>query len=273
MAHIENIWVYPVKGLDAMDLEAVRINEGGTLEADREYAMLDPQADSLIEDRFDSVGKTFNGKEINHTHEVTSAFDPETGVLSLQMNETGESYRFDLTTEREEASEWFSEFVGEPVELRHREPPAFVDRPKLGPSVISTGTLREVASWFDDMTVEGARIRLRPNIEITGVPAFWEDQFLGDDRPGFEVNGVRFDGAEACARCVVPSRDPDTGEPTENFSQRFAERREETLPDWADRDAFEHFFTVMIITKIPEAHYGETISIADEVHVSDELTL
>ncbi|KZN22569.1 molybdenum cofactor biosysynthesis protein [Haladaptatus sp. R4] len=271
MAHIENLWVYPVKGLDRMNVESISINGAGTFEGDREYALLDPEEDNVIEDRFDSVGKTFNGKEINHTHEVTSSFDPETDVLTLRMAETGETYEFDLTSKRDAASEWFSEFVGEPVELRRREPPSFIDRPNLGPSVISTGTLEKVASWFDEMTVDGARIRLRPNIEIGGVPAFWEDRFLGGDAPTFEVNGVTFEGAEACARCVVPSRDPDTGEPIEKFQQRFAEKREATLPEWADRDAFEHFFTVMLITKIPEFDYGKSVSVGDEVRIRDEV--
>jgi uncharacterized protein YcbX len=254
-----------------MAVESVSINDAGTFESDREYALLDPDEDTVIEDRFDSVGKTFNGKEIDHTHEVKSKFDPETDLLTLTMRNTGETDTFDLTTERKEASEWFSGFVGEPVKLRHRKPPSFIDRPKLGPSVISTGTLEEVASWFDEMTVEGARIRLRPNIEIGGVPAFWEDRFLGDDPAGFEIRETRFEGAEACARCVVPSRNPDTGEPIEDFEQRFAEYREETLPDWAPREAFEHFFTIMLITKVPDLYYGDTVSVGDEVSVSDEL--
>lgn len=267
MAHIENLWVYPVKGLDRMAVDSITINDAGTFRGDREYAMLDPEENSVIEDRFDSVGKTFNGKEIDHTHEVKSTFDPSSHELTLLMRETGEEVTFDLQTERDAASEWLSEFVGESIELRHRDPPSFIDRPKLGPSVISTGTLEEVASWFDDMTVEGARIRLRPNIEIGGVPPFWEDRFLGDDPAGFQVGETRFDGAEACARCVVPSRDPDTGEPIKDFEQRFAEYREEKLPDWAPREEFEHFFTVMLITKIPSADYGTTVSVGDEVTV------
>lgn len=271
MVHIENLWVYPIKGLDGMEVNSIKINEAGTFHHDREYAMLDPKEDSVIEDRFDSVGKTFNGKEIDHTHEVTSSFDPETDELTLRMLESGETYTLDLTSERDEASEWFSDFVGEPVELRRKEPPSFIDRPKLGPSVISTGTLEEIASWFDEMTVEGARIRLRPNIEVGGVPAFWEDRFLGDDPSGFEINGTRFEGAEACARCVVPSRDPDTGEPINNFQQRFAEYREETLPEWAPREEFEHFFTVMLITSVPESSRGNTVAVGNEVTVSEEL--
>lgn len=271
MATVENLWVYPVKGLDRMAVDSIRMTEAGTFDGDREYALFDPGEDSRIEDRRDSVGKTFNGKEIDHLHELTTSFDPETHVLTLTTEETGETETFDLPSDRVAASKWFSTFVGADVELRCREPPGFVDRPNLGPSVISTGTLEEVTSWFEEMTVEGARFRLRPNIEIGGVPPFWEDRFLDEDSTGFEIAGTRFEGAEACARCVVPSRDPNTGEPIEAFGERFAERREATLPDWASRAAFEHFFTVMLITRVPDPGSGEPITTGDRVRVDGAL--
>jgi hypothetical protein len=269
MAYVENLWVYPIKGFDRMAVESVSLNDAGTFTGDREYALLDPAADVVVEDRFDAVGKTYNGKEIDHTHEVTTEYDPETSVLTVRSDGTAE---FDLSTARDGASEWFSDFVGRPVELRRRAPPSFVDRPKLGPSVLSTGTLEEVASWFDEMTVEGARRRLRPNVEVGGVPAFWEDRFLGTDPSGFDAGGVRFEGAEACARCVVPSRDPETGDPIAEFRERFARRREGTLPDWAPRSEFEHFFTVMLITRVPDGHAGETVAVGDEVRGGEGLT-
>ncbi len=259
MAHLENIRIYPVKGLDAMDAEAARLTGAGTLAGDREYAMVDP------------AGETRNGKQIDRLHELSTTFDPETNTLALSVRDTGDTYRFDLTDEREAASEWFGEFADEPIELRRREPPSFVDRTALGPSVIATETLEEVASWFDGMTPDGARRRFRPNLEIGDVPPFWEDRFLGEGPSEFEISGVRFEGAEACARCVVPTRDPDTGESIEGFRRRFVERRKETLPTWVDADAFRHFYAVMLITKVPEVQGGETIRIGDSVSVEDEL--
>jgi uncharacterized protein YcbX len=251
MAHVENIRLYPVKGLDPTAVESATVSRAGTLKGDRRYAMVGPE------------GEPLNGKDVDRLHEITSVFDPEAETLTLSAG--GETRRFELPAELEAASGWFSEFVGEPVELRRREPPAFVDRPALGPSVISTGTLEEVASWFDGMTADGARRRLRPNVEIGGVPAFWEDRFLGEDPSGFEIDGVRFEGAEACGRCVVPSRDPDTGEPIERFRQRFIERREETLPGWVDEDALGHLYTVMLISEVPEADRGGTIRVGDGI--------
>ncbi len=267
MAHVENLWVYPIKGFDRMPVDEISINAAGTFTHDREYALLDPDENDVIEDRFDSVGKTFNGKEIDNTHEVSTAFDPAANELTVEVSEADERRRFDLDTEREAASEWFTEFIGESVDLRRREPPSFVDRPQLGPSVISTGTLEEVASWFDPITVEGARRRLRPNIEIGGVEPFWEDRILGEDAPCIEIDGIQFVGAEACARCVVPSRDPESGETIEDFERQFAEYREATLPEWADRDAFEHFFTVMVITDVPESEYGSRLAARDDISV------
>lgn len=253
MAHVENIWVYPIKGLDATGIDAAAITEAGTLAGDREYAMTDDDGEAL------------NGKRIDDVHEISSKFDPETDVLTVSVREIGETRQFDLTAERDEASEWFSDFLGEPIEVCRRGPPGFVDRPTLGPSVISTGTLEEVSSWFDGMSPDGARRRLRPNVEIGGVPAFWEDRFLDEDRTGFEIGGVRFEAGEACGRCVIPSRDPDTGEPIEGFRRRFVQRREETLPEWVETGTFEHFYTVMLIAKVPESHRGGTIEVGDDV--------
>lgn len=266
MARIKDIRIYPVKGLDPTRVETGRTTRSGTLAGDREYAMLEPGVESTGGD-FDTVGGTLNGKDIEHLHEIESSFDPETGVLALE--DSDRSARFELPTESDAASEWLSEFVGFDVALRHRDPPGFVDRPQFGPSVISTGTLEEVASWFDGMTVESARARLRPNVEVGGVPAFWEDQFLGEEPSGFDAGGVRFEGIEACVRCVVPSRDPDTGEPIEAFRRRFVERRRETLPPWVDEETLGSSFSVMLITSVPETHHDETLRVGEEVSVEE----
>jgi len=258
MAHIENLRVYPLKGFDAVDVESIEITDAGTVEGDREYALVD--SDGAGDGDAERV---LNGKRIPNVHEVTVEFDREREVIELSTD-AGERSRFDLATEPGAASEWFGEFVGRPVELRRRGPPSFVDRPGLGPSVVSTATLEAVASWFDDVTLEGARRRFRANVEVGGVPAFWEDRFLGDGS-GFVAGGVRFEGVKPCGRCVVPSRDPDTGDPIDGFRGRFAERREATLPEWVDPDAFEHFYSVMILTNVPAASRGETLRVGDDV--------
>jgi len=270
MAQIDRLRCYPIKGFDGIDVDSAQVSAAGTLAGDRAYALCDPES-GRIETGSDMQTLAYNGKQTDRVHDVRTDFDPSTHVLTVDPDD-GDERTFDLSADdgRATAGEWFGEFIGDPVDLRRREPPAFVDRPDAGPSIISTATLEAVASWFDGMTVEGARHRLRANVEVSGVPAFWEDRFVGEDAPAFVVgDGVRFEGAEPCARCVVPSRDPETGDPLPEFRERFVERREATFPEWADEDAFPHFYTLMLISQVPEASREQSIAVGDEVRVVD----
>jgi len=255
MPRVERLRVYPVKGLDGTGVESSRITPSGTLAWDREYAFFDPDDEWV------------NGKRTDRVHDCSTAFDPEAHVLTVET--ASETRRFDLRNDRGAAAAWFSEFFETTVEIRRRDGGGFVDRPSAGPSVISTATLETVASWFDDCTVDGVRRRLRANVEIGGVPAFWEDRLLGDSAPDVVAGDVRITGVEPCGRCVVPERDPDTGERDPDFRERFVERRRQSLPEWADEDAFDHFYAVMVIADVPEVHRGGSLERGDEVRVVD----
>jgi len=254
MARLERLRIYPVKGLDGIDVDTAEIRAGGTLDGDREYALLDDDGDPL------------NGKRTAAVHDLDTGFDPESGTLAVQT-ESGETTRFVLPADRDRASAWFSDFFEGEFALERNDERGFVDRPGMGPSVVSTATLATVASWFEGLTVESVRRRLRANVEVSGVPAFWEDRFVGDDAPAFAVDGVRFEGIKPCGRCVVPSRDPDTGEALPEFRERFIERRRETFPDFADPDAFDHHFAVMILARVPAASDRPTLRVGDPVEV------
>jgi len=267
MARVARIRRYPVKGLDGESVEAATVTPAGSLAGDRAFALCDPDVDpDAIDDRGSVAEFAYNGKQSARLHELDTSVDPETGTLAVRPPD-GEPRRFDLggAAGRDRAADWFGDYVGDPVAVRRAGPTGFVDRPDLGPSVISTATVEAVAGWFDGLGVDGARRRLRANVEIGGVPAFWEDRFVGPDAPAFRAGDVRFEGGEPCARCVVPARDPDTGEPLADFRERFVRRREETFPDWADRDAFDHFYTLMLISRIPEADRGGEIRVGDAV--------
>ncbi len=229
-----------------------RCSNGGTLRHDREYAL------------FDSDGDVVNGKRTGRVHHISVDFTPGSNALRVETRE-GDFRKFDLEEERETAEEWFGGFFDADLTLRRDTSLGFVDRRELGPSVVSTASIEAMASWFDGMTVESARRRLRANVEVSGVPAFWEDRFVGEDPPSFEVDGVRFEGVEHCGRCVVPQRDPDTGESIPGFRERFVDCRKSSLPDWADEEAFDHYYSLMIITKVSESDHGKTVSVGGEV--------
>ena len=264
--HVAGLRVYPIKGLDGQDRDAVDLTPNGTLAGDRAFAL------------FDAGGEVVNGKRTDAVHRVRTDLDPATGVLRVRRHDAppADVRAFDLDDPagREAAEAWFAEHLGHDVTLRRDAERGFVDRPDAGPSVVSTATLEAVAGWYHALDVEDVRRRLRANVEVGGVPAFWEDRFVGDDAPAFEVVGddgatVRVEGVEPCGRCVVPTRDPDTGEPTPGFRERFVERRAATFPDWADRSAFPHDYTLMLIARVPEADRDGRLRVGDAVRVVD----
>ena len=104
------------------------------------------------------------------------------------------------------------------------------------------------------------------------MPAFWEDRLSapGDRAVAFDAGDVRTLGANICRRCVVPSRDPDTGEEHDGFRRTFLERREETLPEWADPGSFDTLSRAMINTLVPESEWGKTLHVGDELRVRGE---
>lgn len=136
-----------------------------------------------------------------------------------------------------------------------------------GPTVISTGTLEEVASWFLDVSVDEMRLRLRANLEIGGVPPFWEDQLFAQEGQcvQFRVGEVLLKGINPCQRCVVPSRDSQTGEVTRNFQKIFIQQRRETLPSWTTLSRFNHFYKLSVNTNVPESEAGKQLHSGDAI--------
>jgi hypothetical protein len=103
-------------------------------------------------------------------------------------------------------------------------------------AALTVATFATVASWFAGLDVESMRRRLRANIEIDGVPPFWEDALYAaaGETVTIRIGAVTLAGTNPCQRCVVPTRDPDTGAPVYAFAKRLGAQREATLPVWAE---------------------------------------
>jgi uncharacterized protein YcbX len=260
MATLERIIVYPVKSLDPhAGLERVEIRPDGGLSYDREFAMLDA-ADEYV-----------NGKHDSPVHELRSQFDPNAGRLTLRPND-GDPARFDLA-DRDGIEAWLSAYFGESIELRHDEISGFPDDTLAsGPTVISEATIEAVADWFDEIDAEEMERRLRPNLVVSGVEAFWEDRLYRDDETAvaFRVGDCELLGSNPCQRCVVPTRDPETGVETPGFRETFVTKRRETLPEWASGAWFDHYFRLMVNTFVPEETVGRDLRIGDAVEVLGE---
>lgn len=256
MAYLARILVYPLKSFDPLACSKTCLLPSGALAHDREFAL------------FDAEGKVINGKRTPLIHGLRVLLDPRQGALCLAERATGRSQIFYLPDDQAAVEHWLGEYFGQPIRLQRNGNGGFPDDKNApGPTVVSTATLQEVASWFPGVSVESMRIRFRANLEIDGVPAFWEDRLFGEPETTvpFQIGHVAFQGTNPCQRCVVPPRDPETGDPIPEFSQIFRARREETLPSWSCRTRFNHFYRLAVNTRVPETEAGKTLHVGDPV--------
>jgi len=246
--YLSKILIYPIKGLDPVEVESVSVSPSGSLMHDREFAL------------FDEEDKVISGKRERRIHRIRSEIDLDTGVVFLRYE--GKSYKFTLD-EVKVIEDFFSEVFGYRVFLRRSEGGFPDDREAHGPTIVSVATLREVGSWFG-LEEDNVRRRFRANLEIDDVPPFWEDSLVGEDRPKkFYVGEVLFSGEGISKRCPVPTRDPFTGEETKGFAKVFVEKRTETLPNWSPRRRFEDtFYRLCLNTSVIE---GSRLSVGDEL--------
>lgn len=259
---LARLTVYPVKSLDGKSVETASFAPAGGLDGDRLYALRDDDGDFV------------NGKAEPTIHRIRSGFDLETHRLCLRCIDAppGTAASYTLPEERSLAEDWLSEYLGYDVTIERDDEVGFPDdTSRPGPTVISTATIETVASWYDDISPDEMRRRLRPNVEIEGVPAFWEDQLFADhgEVVRFSIGDTVLEGVNPCQRCVVPTRNPDTGEETPDFRERFIEQRRATKPDWTPSDRFDHDYRVMVNTRVPESDDGavEAIRVGEPVDI------
>ena len=252
--HLARILIYPIKSFDAVDVASADVLPSGALRNDRRWALVD------ADDRF------VNGKRSPLMHRIRSQFDLEHERVELSFG--GDTVSFQMSEDRTDLEHWLSECLETAVRLVENIETGFpddVDAP--GPTIISTATLATVAAWFPGLTVDEARRRFRANLEIDGVEPFWEDRLYG--REGelvrFRIGDVEFCGTNPCQRCVVPTRDSHTGDVIPDFQNQFARQREFTLPDWAERSRFNHFYRLTVNT-MPGSR-GGTLSRDDRLVV------
>ncbi len=258
---LERIFVYPIKSLDGTTVERATVAENGGLEWDRRYAIVDED------------GTYVNGKRDRRVNQLQATFDLAERTVSLESPAAGPR-QFHLEDDQEGLSAWLSDFFDQPVRLICEESGGFPDDTDAsGPTLITQESLESVASWYDGIDPREMRRRLRPNLVVAGDQPFWEDRLY--EAPGtvvpFAIGSCRFHGVNPCQRCVVPSQDPDTGEVTVGFRQRFVDQREATLPEWASREWFDHYFRLMVNTRVPTETWGSTLAVGDSLTVGDPI--
>jgi uncharacterized protein len=239
MPVLARILVYPIKSFDGVAVETANVLRSGALEYDRRFALVDAQ------------GKFFNAKRSPRLHLPRSQFDLAAQTVTITV--AGQSTTYHLLHDQRAIAAWASHFFQVPLRLEENAHGGFPDDTEApGPTVVSTATLEQVARWFPELSVEEVRRRFRANLEIGGVDPFWEDRLYGQagELVTFLIGEMCFAGTNPCQRCAVPPRDPETGDVYENFVSLFQRFRQESLPPWATRARFDHFYRLAVNTRL-----------------------
>lgn len=254
---LARIDLYPVKSLDGIQVTTAQVLSSGALQHDRAFAL------------FDSSGRVINGKRYASIHRVRSRFDADISHITLQADDAADSgSTFHLVQAKASLEDWFSNYFQQPLTLRQNPLVGFPDdTDSPGPTVISTATLQTVADWFG-LSLDETRRRFRTNLEIDGVPAFWEDRLFSQtgEPVRFKIGSVTLQGINPCQRCIVPTRDTHTGEASPTaFQKQFAAQRAATLPNDVARSRFNHFYRLAVNTRCQPMEVGSVLQVGNSV--------
>jgi uncharacterized protein YcbX len=252
LMQLGRITIFPIKSLDGVAVETVRITRGGILENDRIYGI------------YDTEGKVVNGKRTPRVHELRCEFNPKITEVRLWHGD-GSPVQFSLD-DRDPIGKWLGDFFNFPVVLQYEPDKGFPDdRTASGPTIVSKSSLHTVQGWFPELTLESVRRRFRANLELTDCEPFGEDRLFSapEELRLFKVGPVQFFGHNPCQRCVVPTRDPDTALVVADFQKKFMQLRKEQLPDWANLQRFNHFYRFAVNTSVPPTEAGKPLRVGD----------
>jgi uncharacterized protein len=246
----------PVKATRLLSVDRIRLERDG-LRENRRFFLIDGR------------GRMVNSKRVGALQTIVADYSDAARTLSLTFPDgrvisgpvrCGETVdaRFSTRPVRVPLvsgpwSEAISELAGQPLSLVEAEiDGGAVDRGKEGTiSLISRASLQRFAEHAGQPHVDSRRFRML--IEIDGVPAHAEDDWVGSSaRIGSVL--VAFKGH--VGRCLITSRDPDTGQvdlPTLDLLGSYRSRTPTTEP-------------------LPFGVYGEVLE-AGSINLGDDVEL
>ena len=210
-ATIQSIYHYPVKGLSPQALTRTPLTAGGTLPADRLYAIENGPTG------FDAAHPAYFPKQRflmlmrnERLAALKTDFDEASHTLSIR-HEGREAARGDLrTAEGRAAIEAFmaafcADELNGPPKVLYGEGHSFSDVAKKVVSIINLASIAAVE------TAVGRPVdplRFRANLYVTGWPAWREFELMGQE---IDAGGARLKVVKRIVRCAATNVDPLTG--------------------------------------------------------------
>jgi uncharacterized protein len=253
---LAQIILYPIKSLDGVLVERATVLASGALQGDREFAIVDYQ------------GKFVNGKRTAMIQKLRSSIDLSQRTIAIGVQGDPTRTTFHLDRDRIALESWLSEFFGFPVKLIQNGEMGFPDDTESpGPTIISTETIHAAASWFPGVDAAEMRSRLRTTLEISGADAFWEERLYGQAGTliPFQIGTVHLLGVNPCQRCIVPTRDAQTGKSYADFQKIFVAQRQATLPASTTKERFNHYYRLAVNTRCSNSERGKVVQVGDRL--------
>jgi uncharacterized protein len=246
---ITRIDIFPCKSLDGVQVERSALTAGGALEFDRRWAIVDRQ------------GNYVNAKRFATIQAIRASFD--LAQATVQLSAPGMTDGQWAMTDPDLAR-WLSDYFQQPVSIVENRAIGFPDDTlSPGPTIISSETLAEISNWYPNLSIAELRRRFRSNIEISGGTVFREDLLFTNSPHAFKLGEIEFLGINPCQRCIVPTRDSQTGLADRGFQKTFAHQRSITIPPTIDKTPFNHFYRLAVNTRIPHPQAGQSIAVGD----------
>ncbi|NAS32524.1 MOSC domain-containing protein [Flavobacteriaceae bacterium R38] len=261
--HISKIRIYPVKSLDPIEVSEAEIGIR-SLKNDRAFAM-------ITED-----GGYVNGKRTGKVNELKASYDLQKGIINLSHRGNQTVDVFELKEDNDLLNTYLSDFFGIKIALIHRNKGELMDIPGASSAtIVGEESITSIHKDINKYSLENIRLRFRSNIEIAGVPAFWEEKLFRTPGIGirFKIGDVEMIGVSPRARCNVPPQDPFTGESDRSFAKKMMKSRADSLPEDSDLPHYGSMYHLTVNTYLPETEKGKWITLGDEIEILEPVNL
>jgi uncharacterized protein YcbX len=220
----------PVKGMRVSTVDSIELGERGA-HGDRVFYVIDER------------GRMINGKQLGELQTIVPEYDPDGEVLALtfadntrveaplEYGDTVPTRFFSRPREARELRGPWSEALSSQLDrpLRLVRAGSAVDRGRAGAtSIVSRSSLRRLAQATDRDGIDARRFRML--IEVDGVDAHAEDDWVGRR---VRVGAALLAMHGHVGRCLITSRDPESGEidlPTLDALGEYRRELESTEP-------------------------------------------
>lgn len=218
MITVSQLHIYPLKSAQSIPVTNAGFDAEGMLN-DRRLMAVDEKgifitARSTPELLHLSCQIDSNGWKLSHPAQDSSCTIPSIEFQATPTQLTGQVWRDEINAidAGDEAAVWLSEILGQTARIALWKPNArrsgkynletsFADEAPI--LIASEASMKQGCNWGG---IPYDTRRFRPNIVIDGIEAFAEESWKE-----IQIGDVKFEVLDICVRCILTTRDPDTG--------------------------------------------------------------